>query len=72
MYKNKFYHLLIWKSKNMEIILIGIILFIFFALWGGSKSNKCPDCKGSGKGPYDGVNHPGKCLTCNGIGRVLK
>ncbi len=56
----------------MEIILIGIILFIFFALWGGSKSNKCPDCKGSGKGPYDGVNHPGKCLTCNGIGRVLK
>lgn len=56
----------------MEIILTLIGLFIVFAIFGLSRSNKCPDCKGSGKDLYDGVNHPGKCLTCNGIGRVVK
>lgn len=56
----------------MEIILIGIVLFIIFALWGMSKSNKCPECKGTGNWGYSSNNVPQKCFKCNGIGRVVK
>ncbi|MFC1560510.1 hypothetical protein ACFL3W_01040 [Pseudomonadota bacterium] len=56
----------------MEIILVGIALLILFALFGLFKSNKCPDCKGSGYGPTAADQPPNECLKCNGIGRVVK
>ena len=52
----------------MEIIAIGILLWIIFALWGKSKSNKCPVCNGSGQLQPEGIT----CYKCNGIGRVVK
>lgn len=51
---------------RIEVFLIVIVLFVLFSLWGASKSNKCPNCKGSG------YSDQCKCLACNGIGRVLK
>jgi len=70
----------------IEIALIGIVLYAIFGraevffivmafffipvLRGKYLSNKCPACKGSG---YSGCEpHIDRCITCNGIGRVLK
>ena len=63
---------LLIKGGKMELVLIGIAIFGFFAILGFFKSKKCPSCKGSGYEPSGANEYPRECFTCKGTGRIVK
>ncbi len=56
----------------MELILIGILIFIIFTIFGFFKSKKCPNCEGTGYEPSGLNEYPRECFRCKGGGRVVK